>query len=97
MTYGRIRGEFLERELDLVRVPGKDQPVKIYELLARKAKVSPEQEALARDFQVALVEYRKRNWDKARETFQAVLAKFPRMDRRNSTWNDVTPFLKARP
>ncbi len=77
MTYGRIGGEFLARELDSVRVKGKDQPVKIYELLAHKTKVPPEQEALATDFQVALIEYRKGNWEKTRETLQAILAKFP--------------------
>ena len=77
MTYGHIGGEFLGRELDLVRVKGKDQPVKIYELLAHKSKASPEQEALATDFQVALVEYRKSNWEKTRETLQAILLKFP--------------------
>ena len=77
MTYERIQEEFLGRELDLVRVKGKDQPVKIYELLARRAKASPEQKKLAADFQAALMEYRKRNWDKAREAWQAILARFP--------------------
>jgi len=77
ITYGRLGGEFLGRELDLVRVKGKDQPVKIYELLAHQAKISPEQEALARDFGAALMEYRKCSWEKAREIFLAILARFP--------------------
>jgi adenylate cyclase len=77
MTYDRVRDEFLGRELDLVRVKGKDQPVKIYELLSRKAAASPEQTALAGDFQRALLEYRGKKWDSARQAFQAILGRFP--------------------
>jgi adenylate cyclase len=77
MTYDRVRDEFLGRELDLVRVKGKDQPVKIYELMSRKAAASPEQTALAGDFQRALLEYRGKKWDSARQAFQAILGRFP--------------------
>ena len=77
MIYERVSGQFVVRELDLVRVKGKDEPVKIYEMLGRKKKVSPELDFLASEFQAALGEYRKCNWEKARERFQAILAKFP--------------------
>jgi adenylate cyclase len=77
MTFEKVKEEFLGRELDLVRVKGKDRPVKIYELLSLVKTASADQQALAGDFHDALVEYRKRNWDRAREGFQAVLAKFP--------------------
>jgi adenylate cyclase len=77
VSSGRIGEEFLRRELDLVRVKGKDQPVKIYELLGRKGKTFPGPEILSGDFQTALGEYRKRNWDKARQAFQAILNGFP--------------------
>jgi adenylate cyclase len=77
MTYDRVRDEFWARELDLVRVKGKDQPVKIFELLSPLKTASADQRALAEGFHAALAEYRKRNWDKAREEFQKVLAQFP--------------------
>jgi len=77
MTFDRVRDEFWGRELDLVRVKGKDQPGKIYELLSLVKTASPEQRALAEGFHAALAEYRKRNWDKAREALQKVLAQFP--------------------
>jgi len=77
MTFDRVKEEFLARELDLVRVKGKDQPVKIYELLAPVKTASADQQTLAGGFHAALVEYRKRNWNKAREGFQALLAQFP--------------------
>ena len=76
MTFDKVKGEFLARELDLVRVKGKDQPVKIYELLSPVKTASAHQQTLAGGFQDALAEYRKRNWDRAREGFQAVLSKF---------------------
>jgi adenylate cyclase len=77
IIHERIQEEFLGRELDLVRVKGKDRPVKIFELLARKAQASADQKALARNFQEALADYRHRDWDKARQAFQAILARFP--------------------
>ncbi|NWF55468.1 MAG: adenylate/guanylate cyclase domain-containing protein [Syntrophaceae bacterium] len=77
MTFERVRDEFWVRELDLVRVKGKDQPVKIYELLSLVKTASPDQRALAEGFHAALAEYRKREWDKAREAFQNLLARFP--------------------
>ena len=77
MTFEKVREEFLGRELDLVRVKGKDRPVKIYELLSPVKTASPDQQALAGSFRDALAEYRKRNWARARQAFQAVLTQFP--------------------
>ncbi|MDI6755485.1 MAG: adenylate/guanylate cyclase domain-containing protein [Thermodesulfobacteriota bacterium] len=77
MTYERVQGEVLGRELDWVRVKGKDQPVKIYELLSRRAKASAEQKALTEEFRAALVEYRNRRWEAARKTFQSLRARYP--------------------
>jgi adenylate cyclase len=77
MTFEKVREEFLGRELDLVRVKGKDRPVKIYELLSPVRTASPDQQALAGSFHDALAEYRKRNWAQARQAFQAVLTQFP--------------------
>jgi len=77
MTYERVREEILGRELDSVRVMGKDQPVRIYQLLARSIRVSPEQKALAEEFHCALRGYKDRNWDGALQAFQSILAKNP--------------------
>ena len=77
MTFEKVEEEFLGRELDLVRVKGKGLPVKIFELLAPRATASADQQALAGVFHAGLEEYRKRNWEKAREILQSLLAKFP--------------------
>jgi adenylate cyclase len=76
-TYERVREEILGRELDLVRVKGKGEPVKIYELLGRRAKALPEQKVLAEEFPAALQEYRTRSWDAARILFQSILERYP--------------------
>jgi len=76
-TLEKVQEEFIARELDLVRVKGKGQPVKIFELLSLVKTASTDQRALADGFHAALAEYRKRNWDKALEAFQKVLAQFP--------------------
>lgn len=76
-TYSWVKEEILGRELDLVRVKGKDQPVHIYELLARFPVATPAQRELAQEFQTALVEYHNRQWSKAETIWKDILQKFP--------------------
>jgi adenylate cyclase len=77
MTYERVREEILGRELDSVRVKGKGQPVKIYELIVRRSQASSEQKVRVEEFHAALADYRNRQWPRARQTFQAILEKQP--------------------
>jgi adenylate cyclase len=77
MAYERVREEILGRELDSVRVKGKDQPVKIYELLTRRIQASVDQKALTEKFHSARAEYRQGNWDKGLAAFQCILDKDP--------------------
>lgn len=76
-TYSLVKEEILGRELDLVRVKGKDQPVRIYELLARYPIATPAQRDLAQEFQAALVAYHNRQWSKAETIWKDILQKFP--------------------
>lgn len=76
-TYSLVKEEILGRELDLVRVKGKDQPVRIYELLARCSAASATQRELAQEFQAALDEYHNRQWLKAEAIWKNILQKFP--------------------
>ena len=77
MTYERVREEILGRELDAVRVKGKDQPVKIYELIVRRSQASSEQKVRVEEFQAALADYRNRQWPGALQAFRAILEKQP--------------------
>lgn len=83
-TYAAAKGSgFLFRELDLIRVKGKLQPVTIYELLARHSDLQQDGslvELLTRiqKFQEARKLYRQRNWTDAQRAFQAILDRWPK-------------------
>jgi adenylate cyclase len=57
--------EFIYRELDLVRVKGKDKPVAIFEPLGLAGEVGQAALEESKLFQQALRMYRKQEWDKA--------------------------------
>ena len=62
------------RELDVVRVYGKADAERVYELLGRRGEVSPDMERLAATFAGALTHYRARQWHDAELAFNACLA-----------------------
>ncbi len=70
----RVAGQFLVRELDLIRVKGRAQPVTIYELLGEAQEGEP---AWLEIFAAARQAYREQNWDWAEEKFGEVLAMRP--------------------
>ncbi len=75
-TYEQLKGQFVCRELDQIRVKGKLQPVKIHELLAYAGEAASYSERL-RQFQEALEAYRAQAWDEAIERFESLLSRFP--------------------
>lgn len=62
------------RELDLVRVVGKDEPVRIFEVLARQGELGPEKARLRDLFEQGLGSFRSRAFDDALEAFSRCLA-----------------------
>lgn len=71
-TYAAVCNEMTCRELDLVKVKGKDRPAKIYELMAEKGR-DERYEKLASAFSIALSLYREMKWHDAVSAFQKVL------------------------
>jgi adenylate cyclase len=64
------------RELDLIRVKGKLQPVTIYEVLDAEALGDAGKELLDL-FARGLADYKKRDWRGASQTFQQILNRWP--------------------
>ena len=62
--------EFEYRELDRVRVKGKDKPVSIYEPLGLLESIDKSERKLLKQFHIGIKQYRAQNWDAAeREIF----------------------------
>jgi len=59
------------RELDSIRVVGKSEPVRIYELLGRKGEVEGKILETRDRFEKGLAAYRNRDWEQARTCFEA--------------------------
>jgi class 3 adenylate cyclase len=71
-VYEKIKGSFLCREIDLMTVKGKTQPVRIYEVLQERRAAAPKLEEIVAGFERGLAAYRNRDWKKAREAFAKV-------------------------
>ncbi len=70
-TFKPLASQIITRELDLIRVVGKDKPLKIYELLGfRDEKINSEILKLIEAFTEGLFFYRNREWLKAIEKFE---------------------------
>jgi adenylate cyclase len=93
---------FLFRELDLIRVKGKLQPVTIYQLMGRQAdlaadgrveevRLQVEQFALAREL------FRNRKWDAAQRAFQEFLEKWPEDGPSRVYWKRCQEYLFDEP
>jgi len=75
-------GGFVFRELDLMRVKGKLQPVTIYQLMGRQADFAADGSAEVMRSQTEMFArarelYRHREWKAARDAFQEFLEKWP--------------------
>jgi len=75
-THEIVKDVLCCRELDAVRVKGKKQPIKIYELLGRKENEDFWRELISL-FQAGLEHYKASRWDEAIAVFQSVLAVRP--------------------
>jgi adenylate cyclase len=71
-THSRVRDEILAREVDLIRVVGKKQPVRIFELVGLRSGIGPEAAERVARFERALEAYRARRWAEALSQFEAL-------------------------
>ncbi|HEY0650843.1 adenylate/guanylate cyclase domain-containing protein [Phenylobacterium sp.] len=83
------------REVDLIRVKGKDRPVAVYESLGYRAH-EPGLPALLELFARGLEAYRSRDWAEATRAFEGALELYPD-DRLSATYRERCALLAANP
>jgi adenylate cyclase len=102
-TFAAAKDEgFVFRELDLIRVKGKLQPVTIYELIGRAGENSvygtpDELRARLNLFLQAHELYRKRRWEESQQTFQLILDKWPDDGPSRTYWKRCQDYLFDEP
>ncbi len=88
----RLAQDVIEaRELDLITVAGKTEPIRIYEAMSRAGELPPERIALRDLFAEGLAAYRRQDWDEAQNRFEGCLRHAPRMGPRSSSFS-ASPF-----
>jgi adenylate cyclase len=75
-TYELVKDQMLVRELDLIKVKGKKQPVRIYELLGTPADIEKHRDRIDR-FHKGLECYRNGQWETALQIFEQLTADYP--------------------
>ncbi len=75
-TYGEVKGQFVAREVDKIRVKGKTKPVTIYELLAPITETAS-YEPLLHAYNSALESYRAADWNVAARKLGEIMASHP--------------------
>ncbi len=69
-TYDLAKESVVAKEVDIIRVVGKDKPVRVYELVGEKGNVTEEQFERIKTFHDALKLYRDKRWDEAFHLFR---------------------------
>ncbi len=70
-THDYIKDDFYSRELDLIKVKGKDQPIKVFQLItSKKDKVSDNFLKMLDIYNKGLEHYKNQEWDQAIDCFE---------------------------
>lgn len=70
VVYEKVKEQFLCRELDYIAVKGKNEPVRIYEILQENTVAHPKLLELKTYFEAGLADYRARKWVAAMKAFK---------------------------
>ncbi len=76
-TYQHVQGIVEARQLDAIRVVGKEEPVKVYEILGRKGQTDPNRLEAAGLFSKGYELYVQQRWDEAVAFFESALKAYP--------------------
>jgi len=76
-TYKQVKGHFEVRYLDRIAVVGKEQPVRVYELVGRKGSLKRKQAQMLKAYNEGVISYNKMEWNRAIRAFEAALSFMP--------------------
>jgi adenylate cyclase len=96
------QAKFVYRELDLIRVKGKTQPVMIYELIGRDGVENlygsiADVERRLEQFARGRILYRARRWEEAQHVFQLMIDKWPDDGPARTYWKRCQEYLFDEP
>jgi adenylate cyclase len=72
-TYDMAKDDIEARELDSIRVVGKQEPIKIYEILGPKGEMDDFMRLILPHFKEGLTHYKHRRWEEAIDSFEKAL------------------------
>jgi adenylate cyclase len=75
-VYAKVKDAFICREVDLVKVKGKSQPARIYELLQDIKGSNEKLQRMRKVFEESLALYRKQKWDLAAKGLAALVKEY---------------------
>ncbi len=76
-TYSLVKDNFIAREIDIIRVVGSSNPIKVYELVAEKGQIDEGKSRQLGHFEAGVRAYRARQWEEAISCFIQVLHSAP--------------------
>ncbi len=72
-TWEFVKDDYYFRELDFIRVKGKNKPIRVFTLIDRLESMTGAALEIEQRFQLAMMAYRERKWDEAAALFGKVL------------------------
>jgi adenylate cyclase len=69
----QVTDEFLLREMDIMRVKGKNRPIKIFEVVCKKEEITEQRLKMVQTFEAGLKLYREQHWNDAISMFKTIL------------------------
>lgn len=73
-TYQRLTGDYVTREIDLIRVKGRSNPIAVYQILGSDEQMAcPHLSEALGLFQAGLAAYRQQEWQRGVDYFQQIL------------------------
>jgi len=94
-VYEEVKDFFIVRELDIVKVVGKDKPVRVFELICRKGDETKELKEKLMEWNKALELYRTRKFKLAKDEFSAIAEKYN--DEASRIFAARCEFMRANP